>query len=78
MTKKFSGVDTPVDLNLYIDKACKSVEEATKLMHEYIEWLNHIQRKRKEEEEEEEGKKLKSEKENIIPLYDTSGKITAV
>ncbi len=78
MTKDFRGKVTPVDLNLHLDKACKSVEEATKLMHEYIDWLNHIQKKRQEKEEEEECKKLKPEKETIIPLYDTSGKITAV
>jgi len=77
LTKDYKGKDKPVDLDKYLDKACKSVEEATELMHEHIEWINHLERKKEENKKEEEGKVLNTN-EKIIPLYDTSGKITAV
>lgn len=77
MTKDIYGEDLPpIDLNKHLDKACKSHEEATQLMHEHIGWIKFLQKKSKEHKEEEEKSKLK-ETQLIIPLYETSGKIKA-
>lgn len=76
LTEYHDGKDIEVNLQEYLDKACKSVEEATQLMHEHIGWVNWLQKKKEELKEEEEKEKLK-ETELITPLYDTSGRITA-
>lgn len=75
MTKDIWGKNVPVNLQLHLDKACKSKEEAVQLMHEHIGWIEFLQRKKKEAEKEEEDNKLNPKKTNIIPLYDLDGKI---
>lgn len=77
ITKHFNGKDIPIDLNLHLDKACKSREDAVQLMHEHIGWIKWLQIKIAEAKKEEEDKKLNDEKEVIIPLHDLDGKIKA-
>lgn len=75
LTKNHKGKDIPIDLNLYVDKACKSREDAVQLMHEHIGWVKWLEIKKVESKKEEEDEKLNDEKEIIIPLHDFDGKI---